>query len=94
MLFVERQEFAVKTRHRHGVRSGDCRLKVLLAENNVVNQKVAVQLLEKREHSVAIAAKGKRSLDALKRHDFDVVPQQHMISGMHRAQVPGEVAVS
>jgi two-component system sensor histidine kinase/response regulator len=47
-------------------------LNVLLAEDNVVNQKLAVLLLQRRGHSVTIAGDGKQALAALERNNFDV----------------------
>ena len=48
-------------------------LHVLLAEDNVINQKLASKLLERRGHHVTIAASGHAALELLAREDFDVV---------------------
>jgi signal transduction histidine kinase/DNA-binding response OmpR family regulator len=48
-------------------------LKVLLAEDNAVNQRLVVRLLEKRGHRVAVAENGLEALAALKKEDFDLV---------------------
>jgi CheY-like chemotaxis protein len=48
-------------------------LRVLVAEDNVVNQRLAVRLLEKLGHSVVVAANGGEALDALARQPFDLV---------------------
>jgi len=48
-------------------------LRVLLAEDNPVNQRVAMRLLEKRGHQVTVAANGREALQALDRQRFDVV---------------------
>jgi len=48
-------------------------LKILLAEDNAVNQKLAVRLLEKRGHRVSVAGNGLEALEALKRDSFDLV---------------------
>ena len=48
-------------------------LNLLLAEDNAVNQKLAVKLLEKRGHRVTLAGNGKEALAALIRSDFDLV---------------------
>ena len=48
-------------------------LRVLLAEDNLVNQKLAVRLLEKRGHSVVVAENGKVALEAIEQQSFDVV---------------------
>jgi signal transduction histidine kinase/DNA-binding response OmpR family regulator len=48
-------------------------LKILLAEDNAVNRKLAVRLLEKRGHRVTVAGNGLEALEALKRDSFDLV---------------------
>jgi CheY-like chemotaxis protein len=48
-------------------------LRVLLAEDNLVNQKVVTRLLEKRGHRVMVAGNGREALDALGRENFDLV---------------------
>ncbi len=48
-------------------------LKILLAEDNVVNQKVASGLLERRGHSVTVASNGRGALEQLKANTFDLV---------------------
>jgi CheY-like chemotaxis protein len=49
------------------------RRKVLLAEDNVVNQRVAVGLLSKRGHDVTVVGTGKEALERLDRDRFDVI---------------------
>jgi PAS domain S-box-containing protein len=48
-------------------------LEILLAEDNPVNLKLAILLLEKRGHHVVVAGNGKEALDALERRHFDLV---------------------
>ena len=48
-------------------------LRVLLAEDNTVNQKLAVRLLQRRGHSVTIATDGREVLKALDQSQFDVI---------------------
>jgi CheY-like chemotaxis protein len=48
-------------------------LRVLLAEDNLVNQRLAVRLLEKRGHRVVVAANGLEALQALEKESFDLV---------------------
>ena len=48
-------------------------LHILLAEDNPVNQKLAVRLLEKRGHFVVVAGNGKEALEALDKKSFDLV---------------------
>jgi signal transduction histidine kinase/CheY-like chemotaxis protein len=47
--------------------------KILLAEDNVVNQRVAVGLLQKRGHLVTVAQNGREALEAVVREPFDLV---------------------
>ena len=49
------------------------RLNVLLAEDNVVNQKLAIRLLQKRGHVVTVVGNGKDALTALDTARFDLV---------------------
>jgi signal transduction histidine kinase/CheY-like chemotaxis protein len=49
------------------------KLRVLLAEDNAVNQKIAIRVLEKHGHHVTVAANGRLALAALDRATFDVV---------------------
>ena len=46
---------------------------MLLAEDNPVNQEVALRLLERRGHSVIVAENGRQALTAIERHKFDLV---------------------
>jgi two-component system sensor histidine kinase/response regulator len=48
-------------------------LRILVAEDNHVNQKLATRLLEKRGHHVVVANNGKEALAVLAHHPFDVV---------------------
>ncbi|MFH1267179.1 MAG: response regulator, partial [Planctomycetota bacterium] len=48
-------------------------LRVLLAEDSLVNQKLAVALLERHGHTVAVANHGREAIAALAVQDFDLV---------------------
>jgi CheY-like chemotaxis protein len=48
-------------------------LKILLAEDNPVNQKVAVRMLEKQGHSVTIAGDGRAALANWEQTGFDLI---------------------
>ncbi len=48
-------------------------LRILLAEDNPVNQKVALQMLKKIGYKADIAANGKEVLSALERQSYDII---------------------
>ena len=48
-------------------------LRILVAEDNAVNQRLAVRLLEKRGHRVTLASSGRQALEALEKATFDLV---------------------
>jgi PAS domain S-box-containing protein len=49
------------------------RSRILLAEDNVVNQRLAARILEKGGHTVVIAGNGREAMAALQREAFDLV---------------------
>ncbi|HZI55425.1 MAG TPA: two-component regulator propeller domain-containing protein [Verrucomicrobiae bacterium] len=49
------------------------RFRILLAEDNLVNQRLAVRTLEKMGHEVVVAQTGQEVLDALRMKKFDLV---------------------
>jgi CheY-like chemotaxis protein len=48
-------------------------LHILLAEDNVINQKVAISILERLGYRPDVAANGLEVLEALRRQDYDVI---------------------
>jgi signal transduction histidine kinase/CheY-like chemotaxis protein/ligand-binding sensor domain-containing protein len=48
-------------------------LRVLVAEDNAVNQKLASRLIEKKGHHVTVVGDGRAALEALERATFDLV---------------------
>ena len=48
-------------------------LRILLAEDNLVNQRLMTRLLEKRGHRVVVAANGREALAALEKDSYDLV---------------------
>jgi CheY-like chemotaxis protein len=58
---------------RHSLRERRKSLRILLVEDNEVNQLLARRILEKHGHDVTVAANGKLALDALHAKQFDIV---------------------
>jgi two-component system, sensor histidine kinase and response regulator len=67
------------------------RRKVLLAEDNVVNQRVAIGLLSKRGHDVTLAETGRQAIEALERDRFDVVLMDVQMPDMDGLEATAEI---
>jgi PAS domain S-box-containing protein len=57
-------------------------LRILLAEDNFVNQRLTVKLLEKYGHHVSVACNGRETLETLARTPFDLVLMDVQMPGM------------
>jgi two-component system sensor histidine kinase/response regulator len=72
----------------HTLRERRTQLRVLVAEDNAVNQTLARRLLEKRGHTVVIAENGRVALEAVEREAFDLIlmdVQMPVLGGMEAA---------
>ncbi len=58
---------------RHTLREGRAPLRILLTEDNLVNQRLAARLLEKEGHAVVVAEDGAKALEACLRSTFDLI---------------------
>src|SRR6266511_3110550 len=58
---------------RHTIAESRATLRVLLAEDNPVNQQVAVAMLVKRGHEVHVSSNGREALQAVQERDYDAV---------------------
>ncbi len=74
----------------HSIRETRRKLHVLLVEDNLINQKVATNLLERRGHTVRIAQNGREAVEACGRAEFDVIlmdlqmPEMGGLEATHR----------
>jgi PAS domain S-box-containing protein len=48
-------------------------MKILIAEDNIVNQKIAVQLLKRMGYSADVVNNGREAIEALRRQRYDVI---------------------
>ncbi len=64
-------EFLVDPKSASTRRPGDCR--VLVVEDNLVNQKVAMRMIEKLGYAVEVVADGQAAVEALEKQDYDLV---------------------
>ena len=58
---------------RHSVREGRAGYRVLVAEDNPVNQRLAMAILGKKGYEVVLTANGKEAVAAFKQGPFDVI---------------------
>jgi two-component system, sensor histidine kinase and response regulator len=56
-------------------------LRILVVEDNVVNERLVVRLLEKRGHRVVVAGNGKEALSALEKEAFDLILMDVQVDG-------------
>jgi signal transduction histidine kinase/DNA-binding response OmpR family regulator len=74
-----------------GGRQATTPAKILLAEDNIVNQRVAVGLLERRGHRVSVAKNGREAVDAVTREGFDVVLMDVQMPEMGGIEATAEI---
>jgi two-component system, sensor histidine kinase and response regulator len=67
------QSQPIVTRHALRAKRAQSRNRILLAEDNLVNQKVAVRLLEKLDYRVHVVADGDSALTAWRTNQFDLI---------------------
>ena len=75
----------------HSMRENRGRLRILLAEDNAVNQTLAVRLLEKRGHEVIVAGNGEAALEALGKQDFDLILMDVQMPQMNGLQATAAI---
>ncbi|MDQ7782479.1 MAG: PAS domain S-box protein [Desulfomonilaceae bacterium] len=75
---------------RHTIRESRQSLRILLAEDNRVNRKLVVRMLEKMGHSLSVCSDGKRAVAAVEMEAFDLVlmdVQMPVMDGMQATRL-------
>ncbi len=76
---------------RHSIAQNRSRYSVLLAEDNIINQKLAVKILENRGHRVTVVENGEEVLDALEKGPFDLILMDVQMPMMDGFQATREI---
>jgi CheY-like chemotaxis protein len=66
-------------------------LRILLCDDNMVNQKVAVRLLQQMGYQPGLAANGREALNAIDRQPYDLVFMDVMMPEMGGLEATGEI---
>jgi signal transduction histidine kinase/DNA-binding response OmpR family regulator len=67
---------------RHTLREEKHRIRILVAEDNAINQTLAVRLLEKRGYSATVAPDGQAAVEAFQTGGFELVLMDIQMPGM------------
>jgi CheY-like chemotaxis protein len=66
-------------------------LRILLVEDNLVNQRLALRLLEKRGHVVILARHGKEAVEEFKKRPFDLILMDIQMPEMDGFEATAEI---
>lgn len=73
------------------IQRADRPMRVLLVEDNIVNQRLAVRLLEKRGHHATLAGNGLEALELLDKAEFDAVLMDLQMPRMGGLEATAEI---
>jgi two-component system sensor histidine kinase/response regulator len=66
-------------------------MRILVAEDNSVNQRLAVRLLEREGHSVTIARSGQEAVDLFEQRPFDLILMDVQMPGLDGLQATARI---
>jgi signal transduction histidine kinase/DNA-binding response OmpR family regulator len=76
---------------RHTLREEKHRIHILLAEDNAINQTLAVRLLEKRGYSVTVVSDGQAAVEAFQTGGFELVLMDIQMPGLDGFQATAAI---
>ncbi len=79
---VRQESGATRLVTHHSLREDNQSVHILLAEDNIVNQRLVVRLLEKRGYTITVVGDGGAALAALEKEHFDMVLMDVQMPGM------------
>jgi signal transduction histidine kinase/CheY-like chemotaxis protein len=91
VLFRPPEESRAKSAERDFMPDGTRSLKILLAEDNTVNQQLAVRLLQELGHRVEVANNGEEALAAFERARFDLILMDVQMPKMDGFEATGAI---
>jgi signal transduction histidine kinase/DNA-binding response OmpR family regulator len=74
-----------------GISPASLSLKILLAEDNLVNQRVAMTMLGKMGHRITLATNGLEALEQWRQGDFDLILMDVQMPGMTGLQATAQI---
>ena len=74
-----------------GISASSLSLRILLAEDNLVNQKVAMGMLAKMGHRITLARNGLEALEQWRRSDFDLILMDVQMPEMNGLQATTQI---